>query len=430
MQAGPAVVRLARPWRWRELALLLWPAALLGTGMAWLQVTRAGGVDRAGLVGFALFVTVLLGAHVWLSRRIRTGDQVLLPTVAMLCAIGQLMVTRLEPSLAPRQHLWVAIGLVVMAAAAALLPNAETLRQYRYSLAAAGLLLVGVTFLLGVDPNGSGARLWLGVGGVYFQPSELLKVLLVVFFAAYLDENRELLVHTGPQFGRWRLPPPPYLLPILAMFGVSQALLVFQRDLGAALLFFVVFLTMLYIGTGQGIYVVGGLLLFAVGALVTSRLFGYVDARVSTWLDPWTQASGAGYQLVQSLLALRAGGLLGAGLGWGYPTYIPAVHTDFVISAIGEELGLSGTLATVGLFAILVERGYRISLRAADRFQMLLGVGLSTVVGVQALIILFGTLRLMPLTGITLPFISYGGSSILANFLLVGLLHRISAESR
>jgi cell division protein FtsW (lipid II flippase) len=393
-------------------------------------VARTGVVDRAGLVGFAIFVVALVAAHAWLSRRIRAGDQVLLPTVAMLAAIGQLMVTRLEPSLAFRQHLWVAIGLVVMAAAAALLPNAETLRQYRYTLAAAGLLLVAVTFVLGVDPNGSGARLWLGFGGVYFQPSELLKVLLVVFFAAYLDENRELLVHTGPQIGRWRLPPLPYLLPILAMFGVSQALLIVQRDLGAALLFFVVFLAMLYIGTGQGIYVIGGLLLFAAGAFVTSRLFGYVDTRVSTWLDPWAQASGAGYQLVQSLLALRAGGLLGAGLGWGYPTYIPAVHTDFVISAIGEELGLTGTLATVGLFAILVERGYRISLRAADRFQMLLGVGLSTVVGVQALIILFGTLRLMPLTGITLPFISYGGSSILANFLLVGLLHRISAESQ
>lgn len=421
-------MRLAAAWRWRELGLLLCPIGLLLAGLAWLQAARTGAVERGALAGAAIFVPTLIAAHAWVSYRLRTGDQLLLPVVAMLAALGQVMVTRLEPGLAFRQHVWVALGLGVMAAAAATLPGADTLRRYRYSLAAGGLLLVAATFVLGVDPNGSGARLWLGFGGVFFQPSELLKVLLVVFFAAYLDENRDLLLHAGPRLGPWALPPLPYLLPLIGMFGVSQAFLVLQRDLGAALLFFVVFLLMLYVATGQSLYVWAGLLCFTAGAYLTAQLFGHVETRVSTWLDPWAQAEGAGYQLVQALLALRAGGLLGAGLGWGYPTYIPAVHTDFAIAAIGEELGLVGTLATVGLYAVLVERGFRIALRAADRFQMLLATGLSAVLAVQALLILGGTLRLLPLTGITLPFVSYGGSSVVANFLLVGLLLLTSQE--
>jgi cell division protein FtsW len=206
--------------------------------------------------------------------------------------------------------------------------------------------------------------------------------------------------------------------------------LFWQRDLGAALLFFGIFLSMLYVASGRGSYVFMGLLLFLAGAFLSQALFSHVRLRLSIWLDPWSQSEAGGYQLVQALLALGSGGVLGSGLGAGYPEYIPAVHTDFIIAAIGEELGLAGSLATVALYILFVERGLRIALNSVDSFGTLLAAGLTAVVGIQALVILGGTLRLMPLTGITLPLVSYGGSSILANFILLGLLLKVSAERR
>jgi cell division protein FtsW (lipid II flippase) len=289
-------------------------------------------------------------------------------------------------------------------------------------------LLVLATFVLGIDLNESGMRLWLGAGGVYFQPSELLKIILVVFLAAYLAEKRELIVLTGLRVGPFRLPPLPYLLPLLLVWLISLGLVVIQRDLGAALLFFGIFLAMLYVATARVTYVLAGLGAFALGGVLCYRLFEHVRDRVAIWLDPWADAQGRGYQVVQALIALGAGGVLGTGLGYGYPEYIPAVHTDFVIAAIGEEFGLLGTLAVVGLYLLLVYRGFRIALRAPDAYLQLLATGLSTVLALQALVILGGTTRLIPLTGITLPFISYGGSSLLANYLIVGLLLRVSAE--
>jgi cell division protein FtsW (lipid II flippase) len=302
------------------------------------------------------------------------------------------------------------------------------LRRYRYTLAALGLGLVLITMIFGVDPNGSGARLWLGFAGLYFQPSELLKILLVIFFAAYLDDYRDLLVHSGARFGPLRLPPLPYLAPILLMFGLSQLVLFVQRDLGAAMLFFGIFIGMLYVASGRLSYVAAGGLLFLIGVWIAYLLFSHVRLRVAIWLDPWPQAETGGYQLVQALMALGAGGVLGSGLGQGYPGYIPAVHTDFIIAAIGEELGLAGSLGVVALYMLFVARGFHVALRATDPFVSLLAAGLTTVVGLQALVILGGTLRLMPLTGITLPLVSYGGSSVLANFILLGLLLRVSAE--
>ncbi len=279
-----------------------------------------------------------------------------------------------------------------------------------------------------MDLNGSGMRLWIGAGGVYFQPSELYKVILVVFLAAYLAEKRELIVLAGWRVGPLRLPPVPYLTPMVAVWLLSLGLVVVQRDLGAALLFFGIFLALLYVATERVSYVLAGLAAFGVGAVVAYRLFEHVRDRVSIWVDPWAQAQERGYQLVQALMALGAGGVFGTGLGYGLPDYIPAVHTDFVIAAIGEELGLLGSLAVVALYLLLVYRGFRIALRAPDTYLQLLAVGLSTVLGLQALVILGGTTRLIPLTGVTLPFVSYGGSSLLVNFAIIGLLLRISAE--
>jgi cell division protein FtsW len=224
------------------------------------------------------------------------------------------------------------------------------------------------------------------------------------------------------------LPPLPYLAPILIMVGVALVLFWVQKDLGPALLFSTVLLTMLYIASGRISYVLIGLLLLVVGGAVASQLFSHVQTRVTIWLDPWANRETFGYQLVQALYALASGGVFGVGLGEGSPLYIPAVHTDFVIAAIGEELGLVGSLAVVNLFVVLVVRGFLIALRASSGFSALLAAGLTSVIGLQGLIIMAGALELIPLTGITLPFVSYGGSSVVANFLIVGLLLRISHE--
>ena len=415
-------------WRGLELWLLVYPIGLLLVGLATLTAARGGQISGGSLAAGFLFALLLLATHAWLCWRLPGADQLLLPIAAGLAALGQLMIARLSPELAPRQALWTAVGLAAMALAASLLPRIGLLKRYRYSLAALGLALVLVTMVLGVDPNGSGARLWIGLGGLYFQPSELLKILLVVFFASYLDDYRELLAHAAWRVGPLQLPPLPYLLPLLVMFGVSQAVLFWQRDLGAALLFFGIFLSMLYVASGRASYVLVGAVLFLAGSLLSFSLFSHVQLRVSIWLDPWEQRDAGGYQLVQALYALGAGGAFGRGLGFGYPEYIPAVHTDFIIAAIGEELGLAGSLATVALYMLFLVRGCRAALESVDSFNALLAAGLTAVVAIQALVILGGTLRLMPLTGVTLPLVSYGGSSVLANFILLGLLLRISAE--
>ena len=416
--------------RGTELGMLVFPTALLLIGLASLTLAQGREVAPRNLTAGFTFAAFLLLTHAWLSWRYPYGDQLLLPIAASICAIGQLVVTRLDPDLAVRQSLWVGLGFAAMGATLLFLPSIAWLNHYRYIWAALGLMLVLSTFALGVDPNNSGARLWLGFGGILFQPSEILKILLVIFFASYLDDYRELLAYGGPRFGPISLPPLPYLTPLLMMVLISLMVLLLQRDLGAALLFFGIFLAMLYVASGRGSYVLIGVTLFAVGASVMYRLFSHVRVRVDTWLDPWSTASTTGYQLVQALTALAAGGLFGSGLTFGYPEFVPAVHTDFIIVAIGEELGLAGTIAVVALYMLLVYRGFKIAMDSRDSFATLLATGLTAVIGIQSLVILGGTLKLMPLTGVTLPLLSYGGSSIVANFIIIGLLLAISAEAR
>jgi cell division protein FtsW (lipid II flippase) len=291
-----------------------------------------------------------------------------------------------------------------------------------------GLALLATTLVVGVNPSGFGARLWLGLGGIYFQPSELLKLLMLVFLASYLEGRREVLLAVEARIGRWRLPHPAYLGPMLLMWGFSMVLLIWQRDLGAALLFFGVFLAMLYAATGQGRYVLTGLVLLSVATIVGYRLFDHVALRVDAWWNPWQEAAGRSFQIVQSLLAFASGGVLGQGLGQGLPTAIPVVHTDFVFAAVGEEYGLIGALAVVGCFALLVSRAFHIALEARRPFDQLLAAGIGALFGLQALVIMGGTLRLIPLTGVTLPFVSYGGSSLLTSMIMVGLLLHISSR--
>lgn len=406
-----------------------------------------------------LFIAVSVG----LSLHSPHADQILLPLVALLAGLSLMLTARLEPSLNAlyqctaadgtifncydgideKQSLWVTLGVLGLAAMLFVpwdrllirglrLSLLDFLEHYRYIWLGLGLLLIGATFVFGVDPNGSGVNLWFNFGFFLFQPSELLKIILVIFMASYLNEHREV-VAGGYRLGPLTLPPLPYLVPLAGMWGIAMGTIVFQRDLGAALLLFGVFLVMLYVATGRGWYVLAGLFAFAVGAYVLYQLVPVVSLRVQVWLDPWATARGTGYQIVQAIYALASGGIFGQGLGLGVPAIVPAIHTDFIFTAIGEELGLAGALAVLIAYVLLIFRGFHIALSIPGRFrgfEQLLAVGLTAIIAVQTLIILGGNLRLIPLTGITLPFVSYGGSSVLINFLIVGLLMRLSATAR
>ena len=419
----------ARP-RWTELLLLAFPILLLGIGLLQLDLADGRDLTFEHKILLVTFGGGLLLIHFWLAARGPFADQLMVPLASSLCAISLVMMARLVPDLLFRQALWMAIGMVSFVVTLAVLPSIGWIRRYRYTAAALGLTLVLSTFVFGIDPNGSGARLWLGFGGVNFQPSEILKILLVIFFAAYLDDYRELLSHAGVRIGPILLPPFPYLAPLLLMVGLALLTVVLQHDLGAALLMFGVFLAMLYVASGRLLYVTLGLTLFVAGGTVLYRLLSIVRLRVQLWLDPWPTASSTGYQIVQALTALASGGIIGSGLGYGYPTYVPAVHTDFVIAAIGEELGLAATLGVVAIYALIIHRGLWIAANTRDTFASLLAAGLTAVVAIQAFVILAGSVKLLPLTGVTLPLLSYGGSSILANFVLLALLLGVSSEAQ
>ncbi len=433
----------ARP-RPRETLLLVFVAVTLVVGNATLAATRAlatGAPDGltfelAGAERLAGYLGVILAAHVLLILSGRALDQVLLPAVAMLGGISLLLMERLPQGLAGgsiglagTQALWLALSIGAVAIVATFVRSDAWLRLYKYTWAAGGIALLALTFVFGTEVNGQ--RLSLAIGPFSGQPSEFLKGILVVFLAGYLAENRPLLEGESMRVGPLRLPPVPYLAPMAAMWAIALAVVVVQRDLGAALLFYAVFLLLLYVATARASFVVLGVGLFVGGAAVLSRTFGHIRTRIDIWLDPFADASGAGYQVVQALEAFARGGLLGTGLGNGLPTVggrlpIPAIHTDFPLAALGEELGLIGVLAILGLYLVVIERGLRIAASARDDFQALLATGLSLVVGVQAFIIAAGNLKLIPLTGITLPFVSYGGSSLLANGLVVGMLLALS----
>jgi cell division protein FtsW (lipid II flippase) len=427
MAAGPApaTARL----RVGELALLLPAVAVALAGASILLIEHGRALTTTALAPALATIALFAGAHVWLTVRRPGVDQTLLPLAAVLTALGLTLVTRIEPSFGPRQLVWLAIALLGWAVVIAFPRPVRWLAGYRYSSALLGILLLASTLLLGVDPNGSGVRIWLGLGGYYFQPSELLKILLIIFLAAYLEETRDLIAAGGAARAVWRGASIAYLLPIAAMCGISVALQLVQRDLGPALLLFAITLAMLYVATGRASYVAVGAVAFVVSAFVGYRLLPVARLRIDIWLDPWSDSANKGYQIVQGLVAFANGGIFGVGLGYGHPEILPAAHTDFPFAVIGEEMGMVGAAAVLAVFIVLALRGFAIAARAPDVFSSLLATGLSTVLSFQSLIILAGNLKLLPLTGITLPFVSYGGSSLVTNFLILALLQRISAEA-
>jgi cell division protein FtsW (lipid II flippase) len=428
-------------FRWRELELLAVVAVALVIGWASLQSYRSGALelgDASLLVTYLVAVFVIHAAFVITGRRM---DEILFPTAAMLAGISLLLMERLPQDLVTQQILgrdlglaeiqlaWTVLGFTVLAATAILVRSDGWLRRYKYTWAALGIGLLLLVFVFGEVTGG--ARLTLRIGPVSGQPSELLKVILVVFLAGYLAENRSLLSTASTKVGPIRLPPLPYLLPMLAMWGLALAIVIVQRDLGAALLYFLVFLGLLYVATRRISYVVLGLLLFLAGSAVLYLAFPHVQDRVNIWLDPFTDPQGAGYQIIRALYAYGRGGVLGTGLGAGLPQVgsvpsIPAIHTDFIFAALAEEMGMLGALGVLGLYVVIAQRGFRIAATAADDFRALLATGLTLVIVVQAAIIAGGNLRVFPLTGITLPFVSYGGSSLLVNGAVIGLLLALS----
>jgi cell division protein FtsW (lipid II flippase) len=372
-----------------------------------------------------------IAAHIVARKLVPQADPLILPVIALLNGIGLAAVYRLDPDdLGPAQVTWTFVGLAFFVLTLLFVRDYKILSRYKYLL---GFLGVGL-LLLPLTPIGAtinGARLWVRFGAMSFQPGELAKICLVIFFAAYLAERKELLAIASKRVAGIHVPDLKHFGPLLLMWGMSLAVMFYEKDLGSSLLFFSIFLLMIYIATARFVYVGVGLLLFIGGAYLGYQAFTHVQTRVAVWLDVFDPRyiNGDGYQLAQSLFALATGGLFGTGLNRGQPDLIPEAETDFIFSVIGEELGLMGTVGILLCFMVLVARGLRISMNQTDDFGQLLAAGLITTFGVQTIIILGGVTRLLPLTGITLPFMSYGGSSLLSNFILMALLIRISQQS-
>lgn len=349
-----------------------------------------------------------------------------LPALAIvLSSIGLAVVARLEPDLAQRQIVWLAFSLVLAVAAGPAFDRFRVLAAYKYIwILGAIVLFVGLA-LFGQEVNG--ARLWIRVGPVQFEPVEVIKLLVVLFMASYLAETADVIARTKP----WSLRAnAKYLGPLFLGWGVSMGILVFERDLGMATLLLGTFVAMLYVATRRIDLVAGATAVFGVAAWWAATHYSYVERRIAVWRDPFHDPLGAGYQAVQSLFSLANGGLFGAGYGLGRPDYIPSVATDYVYAAFGEEWGAIGAIALLGLFLAIVLRALRVASRQPDLYAKLLATGLAAVFGFQIIIIVGGVLRLFPLTGITLPFVSYGGSSLVTNYLLIALVWAISSERR
>ncbi|MBN1629500.1 MAG: FtsW/RodA/SpoVE family cell cycle protein [Thermoleophilia bacterium] len=414
----------------RELVFLI-PALVLTTlGFALVYTQKASTLTWTSLIYGGLFLVLFLIAHIGRRFLAVHADPYLLPITALLSTLGIILLYRLNEDLARKQAMWLVVGLVAFLLVLAFVRNLNWLQRYRYAIGILGLLFLLGTAIFGREING--ARLWVDFGPINFQPAEIGKILLVIFFAAYLVDIREALTVSTRRVLGVPLPPFRYLAPLLTVWALSMALMIFMKDLGTSLLFFGALLALLYVATARFFYVLVGLVMFFAGATLLYFVFPHVQLRVDIWLDPWQDPSDRGYQIVQSLFALAEGGLFGRGLGEGYlimqsgRTIIPNLETDFIFSAIGEELGLVGAVGIVLLYLIFTYRGLRVAVQAKDDFARLLATGLVSIFALQAFLIIGGVIKLIPLTGITLPFVSYGGSSILTNFILLALLLRAS----
>ena len=423
-----------------EAGLIVGASLLTALGVTMVNLAVGGTVDAQVALTFLTFAMAMGAVHMAMRVFAPDATTTLIPPVALVTVFGLVEIYRLSSYRAGLQRWWLLIGAVIFVLVLAWLNRVglTALRRYRNTmfLAAVGLLLLpllptsGPFPIRGLEANGS--RLWivvdLGVTELNFQPGELAKVLFVGFLAAYLADRSPALAGARRRIGPLALPEPRQLAPLAVVWAISLAVLVFQRDLGASLLLFSVFVAVLYAATGSSAYLTAGALLAAAGAVTSWRLFDHVGRRVTAWLDPFADYEASGYQIAQGLFGLGTGSLAGAGPGMGRPDLIPFASTDFIFAAVGEEFGFAGGVAVLCGYALIVAVGFGIAIRARDRFRKLLAIGLTFAFGIQVFLIIGGVLRVVPLTGVTLPFMSYGGSSLLGNFVTLALLARVSHE--
>jgi cell division protein FtsW (lipid II flippase) len=417
---------ISRARRSTELSLVVM-AGLITAAAYTLASLGEFAVIPARIIPFlAILLGLLVIAHLAVRWLAAGADGTLLPLAALLHGIGYVMITRLDDRLAGLQTTWSIVAIAGFIGTLVVVQRAPDLARYRWSFLLVGVVLLLLPLVPGLGFGVGGARIWVSLGPINFQPGEFAKLLLAIFFAGYLAENRELIAESTWRVGPFRLPEPRHLLPILLAWGFTVVVMVGQRDLGSSLLFFALFVVMMWVATERVSYLVIGFVLFAGAAYVAWRMFGHVQTRVSIWLDPWSDRLDSGYQIVQALYGLTDGGIGGTGLGLGSPNTVPEAQNDFIFTSIGEEMGLLGAAAVLMAYLLIIGAGLRTALRTDNTFEKLFAVGLTTIVGVQAFIIVGGVIKLVPLTGITLPFVSYGGSSLLSNYILLALLIRLS----
>ena len=432
-----------RPGRTGELGLLVL-ALSLGVGAYALVGLATAGSLPPDIFGYSAgLVALSLGVHIVLRWRAPYADPVILPTVVALNGIGLAMIYRIDfayevreraAGFAERQLVWTALGVIMAAVVLIALRDHRTLRRYTYTAMVAGLVLLVLPLVPGLGVEINGSRIWIRLFGGSFQPAEMAKIAFAVFFAGYLVTTRDTLALAGPKLLGLQLPRPRDLGPILLAWLASLAVLVFQRDLGTSLLFFGLFVGMLYLATERISWVVIGLGLFVGGAAVAARAFAHVGARFEVWLhalsDEYFNANPGSGQLVRGLYGMASGGLFGTGWGEGRPDLVPYAESDFIVASIGEELGLTGLIAVLVLYLVLAQRGLRTAIGVRDGFGKLFAGGMAFVIAFQCFVVVGGVTRLIPLTGLTMPFLAYGGSSLLANWVIAALLLRISDSAR
>lgn len=411
-----------------ELVLLCVAAPLVVLLFAMIALNQGQSLNMNTLgVPVGVFAAFII-AHIAVRKFAPGADPAILPLVFALSGTGIAFVTRLAPDLAVNQVMWLFLGVACMVVALVAIRNLDKVANYKYTLMIVGFLLLLSPLVPGIGTEINGSQIWLRVGTFSFQPGEIAKIVIVLFLAGYLAQNREMLSVFTWRIGPFRLPDIRTLLPLLLMWGVAMLIVVFEKDLGSALVFFFVFLLMLYVATGKKFYLVIGLGLIAIGGVGAYFAFDHVQIRVATWLDPFADAQNKGYQLVQAIYSMADGDLFGTGLGRGLAEQIPVVESDFIFAAIAEEIGLLGAAGVLLLFLCLAVRGFVTAARAKSDVSSFVAVGLTALIVLQAFIIVGGVTRLIPLTGLTLPFISQGGSSLLASFIAVGLLLRCGDE--
>ena len=441
-QAIPKLLKAVPRSRNFEAVLLFWVSGIQAFALAQVQLSVLQKLSWDLLFYWAVPTISALMVHFVLRRRAVNADGLMLPLAYLLNGLGIAMIYRLDLAEAARggtalfaeRQVWLTlIAMLVAAAIIRFVPNHLKLRRYPFIAGIAGMLLLIMPAMPLIGRTRNGATLWIGVGDMTFQPGEIAKILLAIFFAGYLVSRKDSLSEIGSRVMGMKVPRAKDLGPVLLIWFASVGVLVLQRDLGTSILYFGLFLVLIYTATGRAFYVGAGLIMMITGALVASRMFDYVARRFDSWLDPLSSANynaaGGSYQLAQALFGFANGDVIGTGLGGGFPQLIPLAESDFILAALGEELGLAGIFAILSIFLLLIYRGLRIANSHPDDFSRLLSTGLSFVIGLQVFVVAGGVMGLLPLTGLTTPFLAAGGSSLLANWAIVALLLVISDSS-